>query len=503
MTRELMKTIRLRLAILGLFAIVPTSAQATNLLSNGDLELFNFPPGWTLLRSVTDLPGANVNSASLTTGAFAQAPDDPGGQGLWLRAFVGNAAPYAGQNRKTNAELSQAVPAVPGESYTLTGWAKFEQNYSGGVTQLDPLSPTGQAGGDLTSPTQSIWEMAFLDADSNVVGTPVTLDLRSTGQVGDNTYYQHTLMGTAPTGTASVRVTAKAIDMITNINPQQSGAYDNFSLKAASAPAVELLTNGSLNAPAVTPGWTLLRSPRDNVAQVEPSTFANHTEGGISGFWLRAFSETLPSVGDASITQTVPGIAGGNYTFSAWSKWEVNYSGAIQGSQTETFMELAFLDTSSAVIGTPLTLDLRNEQTNDNTWRQHFLGGVAPEGTVSVRVTAGARGMFNNPGASQSAMFDDFVLTLAAGLTGDYNGDGRVDASDYVVWRKTGINGQQGYDDWRANFGAQAGHGSVGNSTAVPEPASSLFVVSGFVAGLGMCRRRTICWWTRQRPGGR
>ncbi len=38
--------------------------------------------------------------------------------------------------------------------------------------------------------------------------------------------------------------------------------------------------------------------------------------------------------------------------------------------------------------------------------------------------------------------------------TEDYNGDGTVDAADYVVWRKTGINGQQGYDDWRANFGA-------------------------------------------------
>jgi autotransporter-associated beta strand protein len=36
---------------------------------------------------------------------------------------------------------------------------------------------------------------------------------------------------------------------------------------------------------------------------------------------------------------------------------------------------------------------------------------------------------------------------------GDYNNDGQVDARDYVVWRKTGINGAQGYTDWRSNFG--------------------------------------------------
>ncbi len=47
----------------------------------------------------------------------------------------------------------------------------------------------------------------------------------------------------------------------------------------------------------------------------------------------------------------------------------------------------------------------------------------------------------------------EFLFASAvAPLEGDYNEDGKVDAADYVVWRKTGINGQQGYDTWRSEF---------------------------------------------------
>jgi hypothetical protein len=59
---------------------------------------------------------------------------------------------------------------------------------------------------------------------------------------------------------------------------------------------------------------------------------------------------------------------------------------------------------------------------------------------------------------------------------GDFNGDGNVDAADYVVWRKNNINDQQGYDDWRANFGAGSGSGAGGgisaSASAAPEPSS-------------------------------
>ncbi len=84
-----------------------------------------------------------------------------------------------------------------------------------------------------------------------------------------------------------------------------------------------------------------------------------------------------------------------------------------------------------------------------------------------------------------------------AALAGDYNGDGTIDAADYVVWRKTG-GGQSGFDLWRTNFGrtavsgATAGRRSAGadssSSASVPEPSGILMVLTASLARLYLRR---------------
>ena len=77
-------------------------------------------------------------------------------------------------------------------------------------------------------------------------------------------------------------------------------------------------------------------------------------------------------------------------------------------------------------------------------------------------------------------------LSPPAGPTGDYNGNGAVDAADYVVWRNTlnqtvsagtGADGSGNamvdaadYNFWRARFGTAPGSGSV---SGVPEPTTA------------------------------
>jgi hypothetical protein len=81
------------------------------------------------------------------------------------------------------------------------------------------------------------------------------------------------------------------------------------------------------------------------------------------------------------------------------------------------------------------------------------------------------------------------AISSATTTPGDFNSDGKVIASDYALWRKTGINGQAGYDTWRTNFGQGAGSGSaaIGSASAVPEPAFwSLLTVA---SALGISRR--------------
>jgi T5SS/PEP-CTERM-associated repeat protein len=87
-------------------------------------------------------------------------------------------------------------------------------------------------------------------------------------------------------------------------------------------------------------------------------------------------------------------------------------------------------------------------------------------------------------------------LLLAVVLPGDFNGDGAVDAADYVVWRKSDGT-PEGYNTWLANFGNTAsGSGSADDMNrdfaSVPEPASS--VLLGFAVLASMLHRP---YWRR------
>ncbi len=90
---------------------------------------------------------------------------------------------------------------------------------------------------------------------------------------------------------------------------------------------------------------------------------------------------------------------------------------------------------------------------------------------------------------------NDVVLQMFAPLVGDFNNDGKVDAADYVVWRKTDPASIQGYLDWRSNFGATAGSGQS-LAAAVPEPSAFVFaIVVGsviFAGPLTRCRQSVL-----------
>jgi hypothetical protein len=91
---------------------------------------------------------------------------------------------------------------------------------------------------------------------------------------------------------------------------------------------------------------------------------------------------------------------------------------------------------------------------------------------------------------------------VAPGIPGDYNSDGKVDARDYVVWRKYagtthglpndptgGTIGPTQYTTWRSHFGTGGpGAGSsLASGSAVPEPACILLA---FVGAFGLILRR-------------
>lgn len=95
------------------------------------------------------------------------------------------------------------------------------------------------------------------------------------------------------------------------------------------------------------------------------------------------------------------------------------------------------------------------------------------------------------------------TYVTVAGVAGDYNSDGTVNAADYTIWRDhlnqnfqldneggitPGVVNQADYDFWKSRFGATSGSGSVG-SAAVPEPAT-LALVFAVLWGGALVRMR-------------
>lgn len=83
----------------------------------------------------------------------------------------------------------------------------------------------------------------------------------------------------------------------------------------------------------------------------------------------------------------------------------------------------------------------------------------------------------------------------AAGVSGDYSGDGVVDAADYTVWRdnldgdasalangsrdpgNNGVVNNADYEFWKTNFGGGSGGGSSLSGAAVPEPGTFALIL--------------------------
>ncbi len=276
------------LVVLATCGVTGQRALAVELLVNGNLESSVSPPGWMLEQTVTGLAGATVNASEQISFANEPAPA-PGELGIFLRPFAGNQGTYADENHKINYILSQTVNGVAGRDYTFTGQSYFggdadpvtNDGYSGGVTILDEAS----ASGAVPSPTQTTFELAFLDAAGAVIGTPMVRDLRPE-QMTDGMWRQQSVMGTAPTGTARVRVTAAARDMVDNTG-FQNAYLDNFSLMDNVLAGTNRLTNGDLNMVGPPSGYELVESPT-GTDTASFRDFANHTEDGQQGLWLRS-----------------------------------------------------------------------------------------------------------------------------------------------------------------------------------------------------------------------
>ena len=133
--------------------------------------------------------------------------------------------------------------------------------------------------------------------------------------------------------------------------------------------------------------------------------------------------------------------------------------------------------------------------------------GPAPKATTgllriggfpSPTANEGFNGFIDDVWIFNTALTDTEVASVRDGtyvpptLTGDYNGNGHVDAADYVMWRKDSVSfgGPTGYETWRQHFGQPAGGGVSSSLGSVPEPGAAFYVVGCCFSILRLRRRR-------------
>jgi fibronectin-binding autotransporter adhesin len=215
------------------------------------------------------------------------------------------------------------------------------------------------------------------------------------------------------------------------------------------------------------------------------------------------------SPGNLTATTTAPNLTSspgvltihGDLTFDANSALNVDITGATVGTQYDQVIA----DGAITLGGAGLNINLGSFTPTGSESFELFdnqgagaisgvfgsINGVAGTYTEGAAVTLGSQ-TFHITYAGGTGN-DVLLVGTPAGVAGDYNGNGVVDAADYVVWRKNlgltgGATASQGdgdadgnvtpldYDFWRARFGNASGSGSSLKPSAVPEPGTVLLL---------------------------
>jgi hypothetical protein len=195
-------------------------------------------------------------------------------------------------------------------------------------------------------------------------------------------------------------------------------------------------------------------------------------------------------------TQEVSAVfeAGKTYTFSIWAQRDADgspfplrsdgvnlyiFDGTIDFSEASALAVGSFSEAAGDYLRRlPGDTAEQSQAKGTQISISHTVLPGAPEIGNPIGVGFGGPGGASGSGSNLTAL-DDATLEAFPdpSVPGDYNGDGKVDAADYVGARKVGT--QDDIDDFLEHFGEPALGSSSGSP--VPEPSSLLLVAAGLL----------------------
>jgi hypothetical protein len=208
-------------------------------------------------------------------------------------------------------------------------------------------------------------------------------------------------------------------------------------------------------------------------------TFTPETSLTLDKLMIRAAG--APTTGELYLFQEpVGGTEADGFVNVGFSSSLLNGGSALpfsfSGTGTRTLLEFDMLGANEITLqaGVTYALDLRNTGAGTMYW------------TRDANPYSGGNIYAQNP-ATDGQRVDvadsrrDGALAVYGAVTtdGDFNGDGFINAADYVAWQKLGLPEAE-YDIWFSNFGeASPGAGGSTNASGVPEPTTWVLVALG------------------------
>jgi glucosylceramidase len=244
------------------------------------------------------------------------------------------------------------------------------------------------------------------------------------------------------------------------------------------------LGGGSLDA------WTAFGNANGNVSPASDAVLSGEKSLKLSG----QFSGTSNVSG---VWQGITVQSGD--TVAANLSALVRAADSIAGTSNVAQMKIEYYNNYGAALGSAsflgeLTRLIADASIPNDAWHERTLIGVAPAGAVEARLVL----QFLQPSNQAGAVHIDnvsFGITTSLVQAGDYDRDGVVDQSDYLVWRRSfasdfqldadgngdGVVDAADYSIWRKNVGAITGNSLL----VVPEPCGLTLAIGGLLGLVG------------------